>query len=65
MQDMEGREEEKLPIMEDDDLYGDLYTESFQDSKDATEGLRQGSSSQRGEDLPLSTPLLRKGPSRV
>lgn len=65
MQDMEGREEENLPIMEDDDLYGDLYTESSPDLKNATEGLRQGSSSQREGDLPLSTPLLGNGPSRV
>ncbi|KAK9919147.1 hypothetical protein WJX75_009706 [Coccomyxa subellipsoidea] len=56
-QDLEAQADSELPMMDDDDLYMDLYTEEFIDRK---ETAVQGSSRDKDEELPLSTPLLKR-----
>lgn len=65
MQDVEAQVEEELPMMDDDDLYQDLYSEDYKEIKDST---LQGTSSAAGskeEELPLSTPLLKSRTSNT
>lgn len=57
LQDLEAQADSELPMMDDDDLYMDLYTEEFIDRK---ETAVQGSSRDKDEELPLSTPLLKR-----
>ena len=57
VQDLEAQVDSDLPMMDDDDLYQDLYTEEFVDRKVTAV---QGSSQDKGEELPLSTPLLKR-----
>lgn len=59
MQDVEAQVEGDLPMMDDDDLYQDLYSEDYEGFR---ESALQGTSSAAGnkeEELPLSTPLLK------
>ena len=60
-QDLEAQADEELPMMDDDDLYQDLYTEQFVEQKDT---VVQGSSHDKDEELPLSTPLLKSNAHR-
>ncbi|BDA46964.1 CSC1-like protein At4g02900 [Coccomyxa sp. Obi] len=63
--DVEAQVEEELPVMDDDDLYQDLYSEDYKDFKEST---LQGTSSAAGnkeDELPLSTPLLKSRTSNT
>ena len=65
MQDVEAQTEEELPMMDDDDLYQDLYSGDYEDYREATSQGTGSTAGSKQEELPLSTPLLKSRTSNT